>query len=82
MEIVKELVIKPMTTDGKQMETGKKYVFIAQGKTIVGIFAGYAKKGALIFKNEICGAKVSFNVLPKSISTIYEATLEVKGGNE
>lgn len=72
MKIEKQVSVSAMTTDGKKMFEGNTYVFTAYDKCLCGIYRGFAKKGALVFEGVIESTKVTFNVHPKAISSIYE----------
>ena len=78
MEIKKEITVNPMTTDGKVLECGDKVIFTAEDKCFAGIYKGISKRGAVMFDGVIAGTEVTFNVLPRSIMTIYKAEIKVE----
>ena len=80
MEVRKETKVSAITTDGKEMELGKTYVFeVSEGKCYAGGFNGFTEKGALKFASCLNDFLVTFNIMPTSILSIYEAEIEVKG---
>lgn len=78
MEIKKEITVNPMTTDGKVLEYGDAVVFNAEGRCFAGMFNGINKRGAATFVTVIAGEEVTFNVMPRSIKTIYKAEIKVE----
>ena len=70
MKIEKEVVVKPMTTDGLELQIGDKCLFNAWGRCHTGIYKGIASKGAVMFEGMISEAPVTFNVMPSSIDYI------------
>lgn len=77
MEIKKETTIIPMTTDGKPLHEGDKVVFSAEGKCFCGKFLGISARGAVRFECIISGGPATFNVMPRSIKSIYLAQITV-----
>lgn len=77
MEIKKETTIIPMTTDGKPLHEGDKVVFTAEGKCFCGKFLGISSRGAVMFDGIIADEKVRFNIMPRSIKSIYLAHITV-----
>lgn len=88
MEIRKTVKIEPLTTDGKPLAQGLKYLFSDGERMFCGVYGGTSKKGALIFTGVTVGAfkDIRFNVMPRTIRTIYEASIDVladaEGKNE
>lgn len=82
MEIKKEITANPMTTDGKILEYGDSVVFNADGKCLAGIYKGMSKRGAVMFDGIIANEKVTFNVMPRSITAIYKAEIGLEGGTD
>lgn len=73
MEIKKELVIKAVDENGKELVVGKRYTFdVEEGKCFTGFYTGITKRGALSFESVLSGSIVNFNVMPKSILKIRE----------
>ncbi len=70
MKIEKELVVKPMTTDGEELHIGDKCVFNAGGRCFTGVFKGITKHGAISFEGLILEEPAQFNVMPNTISYI------------
>lgn len=70
MKIEKE----PLTTDGKPMKIGEKYVFHVGGRDFIGTYIGVGFKESLVFKNVLPKFKnVKFNIKLNSVQSIYEA---------
>lgn len=78
MEIKKEITVNPMTTDGKILEYGDSVVFNAEGRCFAGKYMGMSSRGAVMFEGVIADNKVLFNVMPRSIKTIYKAEIKVE----
>jgi hypothetical protein len=78
MEIKKAITFNPITTDGKILEYGDSVVFNAEGRCFAGIYRGISNRGAVMFDGVIAGTEVTFNVLPRSIMTIYKAEIKVE----
>lgn len=84
MEIKKTMIVEAITTDGKPMEIGKRYVFHTGGRDHIGTYSGIGLRGMLAMKNVIPGHEdVTFNIKPQSVESIYEAEINVhKGENK
>lgn len=82
MEIKKEITVNPMTTDGKILENGDEVVFIAEGKSFVGIYLGINKRGAVMFSTYFGDEPITFNVMPRSIAAIYKARIEMEDSKD
>lgn len=82
MEIKKEITINPMTTDGKILEYGDSVVFNAEGRCFAGKYMGMSSRGAVMFNSVIDDVLVQFNVMPRSITTIYKAEIKVEVGKD
>jgi hypothetical protein len=78
MEIKKEITVNPMTTDGKIIEYGDAVVFNAEGRCFAGIYKGISPRGAIMLSGIVSDAPVRFNVMPRSITTIYKAEIKVE----
>lgn len=78
MEIKKEITVNPMTTDGKVLENGDEVVFIAEGRGFAGIYLGINKRGAVMFSTFFGDEPITFNVMPRSITDIYKAEINVE----
>ena len=73
MEIKRELVMKAVDENGKELVVGKRYTFdVEEGKCLTGVYTGITKRGALSFESVLSGSLVAFNVMPKSILKIRE----------
>lgn len=79
MIVKKETFINAMTSDGKVMVVGKNYVFeVTEGKCYFGVFDGFGKKGALKFVSCLDGKFLAtFNIMPASVLSIYEAEINI-----
>lgn len=73
MKIEREVVVKPMTTNGEELKVGDKCIFNAGGKCFTGVFKGITKHGAISFDGMISEAPVQFNVMPNTISYIKKS---------
>lgn len=73
MKIEKKVVIKPMTTNGEELQIGDKCIFNAGGKCYTGIFKGISKHGAICIDGIIAEEPVRFNVMPNTITHIKKA---------
>lgn len=73
MKIEKITTVSIKTTNGTPVEIGETVVFEAHGKSFIGVFAGFGKKGTLTFTSPIPNSKATFSVLPKSIDTMHHA---------
>lgn len=84
MEIKKTTIVEAITTGGKPMEIGKRYVFHMCGRDYAGTYSGIGFRGMLVMKNVIPGYDdVTYNIKPQSIESIYEADISVhKGENK
>lgn len=81
MEIKKTTIVEAITTDGKPMEIGKRYVFHTGGRDHIGTYSGIGFRGMLVMKNVIPGHEdVTFNIKPQSVESIYEAEIEIRKG--
>lgn len=82
MEIRKETVTTILTTDSKKITENDLCVFNALGKSYIGRFKGISKKGSMIFESEISkNETIKFTVMPKSISEIYLAKIDILTDN-
>ena len=70
------------TTDGKEIHIGDVTVFNTSCGCFAGSFQGISKKGALMFDGVIANSPVTFNVMPKSITTIFLADIKVETPTE
>ena len=80
MVIERITTVSPKTTDGQVIEKGDTVVFNADGKCFAGVYMGMSQRGAMRFKGKIVGASVDFNIMPKSIESIYKGEVNVKTG--
>lgn len=70
LEIKKQTTIFAVDAEGKPMQNGDRFVFIAGGKALTGAFIGITKSGALSFEQDVADKSIVYNVMPKSIDAI------------
>lgn len=75
MKIEKTTNICAKTTNGVEIKVGDSLLFTAEGKSVVGKFNGFGKRGSLEFENILDGSL--FALMPKSIEKIYPAKIVV-----
>lgn len=79
MELKKEMIIEAVTTDGKPMKIGKKYVFHVGDKDFVGVYQGLGFRQMLKIACVMPGfTEIVFNITPKSVQSIYEVDVDIK----
>ena len=79
MQAEKKVIIEVKTTDRKIVDKCDTVYLVANGYTIAGTFNGISKKGAWIFKGIGKFEDVTFNIMPKSISEMYLAEVNICG---
>lgn len=82
METIKKTVVEVRTTDGKIVNVGDLVVLAVNGYTIAGVFDGIGKKGSWRFKGVKGFDGVTFNLLPRTITCMYFAKIDVEKENQ
>lgn len=78
MILKKTVKVEATTTDGRKMVEGTNYIIVLSDRSMCGTYRGITKKSALMFNVPLKDEKISFNIMPSSISKIFEATIVIK----
>lgn len=76
MKVEKTTSVRVRTTDGAEIKENDTLVFLAGGKSYIGQFKGFGKRGSIEFLNPFDNSL--FAMMPNSIDKIFRAEIKIE----